>query len=152
MSMIARKLPQGVDASDPWPYSQMPGREYTTGPWKLGIDRGGSVVLWPMHERFPDDIGVIEFAGGEKEELERFQTVFCSLGYHQESRYKYQGGAMYGFNWVSLTLATVHVASQVAERFLSGDPGGRDQAWAIGRAFGDQIETAQNEAHEKGLL
>ncbi|MBD3004654.1 hypothetical protein [Streptomyces sp. 5-10] len=133
----------GVDTSSYWPLKGTPGRELTTGPWKLGIGADGAVVLWPMDRRFPGDLGLIEFAGGSKKELEEFQTVFCRLAYGGgNDRYIYQRGLVLLFNWRSFTFAQVVVASQVAKAFLGGD---RGKALRIGTAFQEKIDRALQE-------
>jgi len=52
-----------------------------------------------------------------------------------------EAAAAPGFNWASLTVATVHIASQVADHFFNDR---YNEAWAVGKAFGDQIHAAEN--------
>lgn len=132
----------GVSIDGHWPFTDKPAWERTTGPWKLGMGADGSVVLWPMAQRFPDELGLVEFAGGTKEELLQFQVVFCRLGYDQDPRLVHQDGAVFIFNWRSYTFAQAVVASWVAKVFFAGD---RDGALEIGASFGEMVSNAVRE-------
>lgn len=145
IAMTPEMLPEGVEQDSPWPYewSTLPHAGMPTGPWTLGMSAGGSVVLWPTDKRFPEDLGLITITRGDRGELERFQTMFCRLGYGYDERHIHQSGTIYIFNWRSFTLAQVYAAQQVADLFLNGDVGG---AWEAGRAFEMQIGSALTKA------
>lgn len=123
-----------------WPYAQLPKKAHTEGPWKMGMDANGSMVVWPADKQFPEQLGLIEAFRGERETMEKFLITFCMLGYEIESLHLYQDSRVRLFNWISGTLAQIHVASQVAEQFFAGE---YDAAWAVGQAFEDQLQAAQ---------
>lgn len=158
-------LPAGVKASSAWPYEEMPTAKRPKtrqGGWVLAIsidpDLNGLVTCYP-HEEGPQILHIDNgtwhgkkiktqpfYRVATKEEAERF-TVFCSVGYRPVPELlPHQDGMVWGFNWCSLTKATVKIASQVADHFFNNR---YDEAWAVGKAFGEKIRTAENAAYEQ---
>lgn len=161
-------LPQDVKASSAWPYEVMPQAKRpkvrgTGVGWVMAIsvdpDLNGLYTYYP-HGDGPQ---VLHFNNGTpwgkkvttkpfyrvatKEEAEQF-TIFCSMGHGAPSHelLPHQDGIFWGFNWCSLTTATVKMASRIADHFYNGR---RDEAWALGRTFGDQIHAAENAAYDR---
>lgn len=85
---------------------------------------------------------------GSKEDAEKFASAFCTEGRGPKSPklLPYSDGEFWGFNWCSLTEATVAIASQVADHFFNDRYEG---AWLVGKAFGDQIHAAENAEYDK---
>lgn len=160
MSSKVMERPKGVGANSPWPYNEMPEsktpRRQPTG-WVMAISI--EPELSGLYTYYPAGTGrqVLHIDNGTlygkrittrpfyrvetKAEAEKF-TVFCSRGYNPNERLlPYQDGEFWGFNWSSQTAATVAVASQIADHFFNGR---RDAAWAVGKAFEDQIHAAEN--------
>lgn len=159
------ELPAGVKPSSAWPYEEMPQAKRSKirqGGWVLAIsidpDLNGLVTYYP-HEEGPQVLHIDNgtwhgkkiktqpfYRVATKEEAEKF-TVFCSMGYQPVPELlPHQDGILWGFNWCSLTKATVKVASQIADHFFNGR---RDEAWAVGKAFGEEIRVADNAAYEQ---
>jgi hypothetical protein len=160
------QLPAGVKPSSAWPYEEMPKAKRSKvrrGGWVLAIsidsDLNGAVTYYP-HEEGPQVLHIDNgtwsgkkirpyafYRVATKEEAEKF-TVFCAMGYGPRSPelLPHQDGTFWGFNWSSLTKATVKIASQVADHFFNDR---YEEAWAVGRAFGDQIRAAENAAYDK---
>lgn len=131
-----------------WPYLVMPEQVRTTGKWKMGMSGGGSMVIWPTDKPFPDDLHLFEAFRGTKEELERFQITFCRHGYEKDKLHKYQDGDVWLFNWTSKgSLAQLYIAGQCAKKLFEGQ---YDEAWAIGHAFRDAIQEAEDGAAVDG--
>lgn len=137
MAFRTPQPPKGIDQIDAWPYETMPVKASTEGPWQMGMDASGSMVIWPGDRQLPK--GLLPAFRGERVQLEEFQTVFCLLGYEHDPAYVYQGGDVWVFNWISGTLAQIYIAGQVAAKLFAGD---RDGAWAVGRAFEEQLQAA----------
>lgn len=160
MSSRVMERPQGVTVSSPWPYGQMPAKvtpKRAPKGWVLAISTDPD--LHGLYTYYPAGTGrqVLHIDNGTpwgkrittkpfyrvptKEQAEQF-AVFCSRGYTpNRALLPHQDGEFWTFNWSSLTDATVAVASQIADHFFNGR---RDEAWAVGHAFGDQIHTAEN--------
>lgn len=136
--------PKGVDMASPWPYSTMPEKPDSRGPWMLAMGGGGDLVLLPEGTD-PWDLRLVHVYSGAKEELEKVFTIFCRLGYEKDARYVHQDGNTWIFNWRCGTLAQINVAAQIIDRFMHGD---MDGAWVRGRAFEDQVCAAQNAVHQ----
>lgn len=133
--------PEGTEQYSSWPYPVLPKRAVTDGPWRMGMSAGGSMVLWPSDEPFPEELGLIEAFRGEKEQLERFQMMFCMRSYETDDRYRYHAdGQVWLFNWISTTVSQIHIASQVAQKFMAGDT---DGAWEVGRTFETALMAAE---------
>lgn len=170
-------LPKGIKVSSAWPYATMPEKKTPakkSGGWVLAIsthpDLNGLVTYYPAGTDFPVPLEDrtskrqmlhIEGKGWygtkvttkpfyrveTKEQAEKFAVTFCSRGYTQEEKLlPHSDGEFWGFNWSSLTNATVAIASQVADHFFNNR---RDEAWAVGKAFGDQIRAAENAEYDK---
>lgn len=167
---------KGVRKTSAWPYAQMPEskkpRSRKTG-WILAIsiepELAGLVTFYPAGTDFPvpeeyrtSKRQILHIDNGSlwgkkittrpfyrvdtKDQCERFVITFCSRGYTpSEKLLPHQDGEFWTFNWCSLTASTVHIASQVADHLFNDR---YDEAWAVGKAFGDQIHTAEN-AHWK---
>lgn len=170
MSGRIQKRPEGVTASSAWPYAVMPAKVKQPGrkpgQWVLAIsidpDLNGLVTYYPSGngaQTLHIDNGT--WGGkrismkpfwrvGTKEEAEKFAVTFCSQGYgRSEKLLPHQDGTFWGFNWSSLTMATVNVATRIAESFF-GDR--YNEAWAIGRAFEETLLAAERAAYENGTL
>lgn len=162
MASRVMKRPHNVTANSPWPYTEMPENKMPkrkpTG-WVLAIstdpDLHGLVTYYPAgngRQVLHIDNGTFHgkritmqpfYRVAEREQAEKFCVTFCSLGYTKSpGLLPHQDGDMWGFNWSSLTKATVAVASQVADHYFNDR---YDQAWTVGKAFGDQITAAENE-------
>lgn len=160
-----QELPEGISKLSAWPYEVMPGsaiqRRRQTG-WVMAIsiepELGGLVTFYPAgtgRQVLHIDNGTWNgkkittkpfYRINEKEQAEKFVITFCSRGHSTSpGLLPHQDGEFWAFNWSSLTQATVGIASQVADHFFNDR---RDEAWAVGRAFGDQIRAAEN-AHWK---
>jgi hypothetical protein len=163
MSTRITQRPEGVSAGSAWPYAVLPEKKnhkvrrgwtlaisidpdlvglvayYPNGPARVlhidnGTPSGKRIPLRPFYQV------------ADKEAAEKFAFTFCSRGYGKSlSLLPDSDGEMWGFNWCSLTLATVRIASQVADHFFNDR---RDAAWAVGKAFGDQIHAAENAAYD----
>jgi hypothetical protein len=159
--------PKGVSVTSPWPYNEMPEsklpRRKPTG-WVLAISiddtpgMGGLVTYYPAgtgRQVLHIDNNTLHgkritmqpfYRVDEKEQAEKFAGTFCSMGYTKsEDLLPHQEGIFWGFNWSSLTKATVAVASQVADHYFNDR---YNEAWLVGKAFGDQIHAAENAYHE----
>lgn len=148
-SIAPTELVETLDGASSWPYEVMPKKQQGAGDWTLWMDRGASMVIWPTSVPGPVDFGMIPVYQSDKETLEKFLVTFCSLGWAEDARFKHQNGEVRLFNWRSFTLAQIYIASQVAHLFAKG---AWDEAWATGKAFGDQIDAAAQdffEAREK---
>jgi len=140
--------PKGTDMTDPWPYSSMPEKPLSEGPWMLAMGGSGDLALLP-NGTDPWGMRLLHVYSGEKEELEKVFTAFCRLGWEKDARYVHQDGDVWIFNWRCGTLAQVNVAAQIIDKFVNGDVEG---ARARGRAFEDQVYAAQNAAADAGLV
>lgn len=157
--------PDGISVTSPWPYAEMPEsklqKRRPTG-WVLAIstdpDLNGLVTFYPAgtgKQVLHIDNGTLWgkkittkpfYRIDNEDQAERFVTAFCSLGYTtNKDLLPHQGGAFWAFNWSSLTNATVAVASQIADHFFNDR---REEAWALGHAFEEQLRTAENAYHE----
>lgn len=132
--------PVGTGDTSPWPYETMPEEAATEGPWKMGMSGGGSMVIWPADEPFPESLHLIEAFWGDLEQLERFHTMFCMRGYETDLLHKHQGNAVWLFNWISGTVAQVRIAGQIAKLMFDGDT---DAAWKLGHSFENRLRTAE---------
>lgn len=165
MGSRVQERPKGITVSSPWPYERMPEvqtpKRKPTG-WVLAISIDDTPGMGGLVTYYPAGTGkqVLHIDDGSlwgkkvttrpfyrvdtKEQAEQF-TVFCSRGYNPNPRLlPHQDGEFWGFNWCSLTASTVAVASQVAEHFFNGR---RDEAWRVGKAFGEKIHEAENAAY-----
>lgn len=141
--------PKGIEQSSAWPYTSLPDKPLSDGPWLLAMDAGGQMVLFEGDEDFHErGRGMLHVYSATREELEKVLVHFCKLGYETDENHIHQGGAVYIFNWRCGTLAQIMIAAQVIEKFLRGDV---DGAWAAARAFEDQINAAQNAAADAGM-
>lgn len=160
MGSRVMERPKNVTANSPWPYNEMPESKLPKrkpNGWVLAIsidpDLHGLFTYYPAgtgRQVLHIDNGTIWgkkittrpfYRVGTKEEAEKF-TVFCSRGYTPNPRLlPHQDGEFWSFNWCSLTAATVAIASQIADHFYNGR---RDAAWAVGKAFEDQVHAAEN--------
>lgn len=164
MSSRVMERPKGVSVTSPWPYQEMPEsklpRRKPTG-WVLAVstepELHGLVTYYPagtgkqvLHiddgSMWGKKITMKPFYRVEtKDQAEQFAGTFCSMGYNPNvDLLPHQEGVFWGFNWSSLTGATVAMASQIADHFFGGR---RDEAWALGKAFGEKIHDAENTAH-----
>lgn len=160
MGSRVMQRPGNVTASSPWPYAEMPEsklpKRKATG-WVLAMsidpDLAGLFTYYPAgtgRQVLHIDNGSLWgkkittkpfYRVPTKQDAEKF-TIFCSQGYSKSmGLLPHQDGEFWSFNWCSQTMATVHIASQVADHFFNGR---RDEAWAVGKAFGDQIHAAEN--------
>lgn len=160
------RLPKGIRRSSSWPYTEMPERKTPgrrSGGWVMAIsidpELNGLVTYYPAGSVYRQTLHVDDgslwgkkittwpfYRVQSKGEAERFCGTFCTMGYgRSESLLPHQDGIFWGFNWSSLTRATVHIASQVADHFFNGH---YDRAWTVGHAFEDQIRAAEKAAHE----
>lgn len=154
-------LPKGVRWNSAWPLTEMPKAPRSKGEWTLAIsinkEAPGLVVFYPSDEAAPEvvmDDGTIWgkrvtfrpfYRVGSARDAERFCVNFCSQGHHEaEALKEHQDGIMWGFNWVSLTLATVKIAGQVADHLFNDR---YDEAWSTGKKFGASIRIAENAAY-----
>lgn len=168
--------PKGVRLTSSWPCDEMPEkkvpRKRSTG-WVLAIsidpDLNGLVTYYPAGSQFsvPQEDRtsgrqILHIDNGTwngkkittkpfyrvatKEQAEAFAGTFCSMGHDRsESLLPHQEGILWGFNWSSLTNAMVAIASQVADHFFNDR---WDEAWAVGKAFGAEIEAAERAIYE----
>lgn len=164
MGSRVTERPKGVGVNSPWPYNEMPEsklpKRQPTG-WVLAISI--EPELNGLYTYYPAGTGrqVLHIDNGTwngkrittrpfyrvdtEKEAEDF-TVFCSRGYTtNEKLLPHQGGEFWAFNWSSLTASTVAIASQIADHFFNGR---RDAAWAVGKAFEDQVRAAENAYYE----
>ena len=144
----------GIAQTSNWPYNQdeIATADYTQGPWTLAIDAGGLITIWSQDQIGGDlfnRFGAIEiFSGDDVEKMRRFCLTFCSRGYDTDERLVHQDGTLWGFNWVSGTLAQVRIAKLVAQAFFADDSRENyDLAWSIGRGFETRINEAVNELY-----
>lgn len=170
MSSRIQKRPEGVTASSAWPYEAMPAKVKQPGrkpgQWVLAIsvdpDLNGLVTYYPSgngSQTLHIDNGTWGgkriamkpfYRVAEKKDAEKFATTFCSQGYgRSEKLLPHQEGIFWGFNWSSLTMATVAVAGQVAEHYFNDR---YDAAWETGRAFEREIMAAEQAAYKEGTL
>lgn len=162
-----QELPKGIRATSAWPYAEMPEAKRskvrgTDVGWVLAIsidpDLNGLVTYYPYGtgpQVLHIDNGTWHgkkikthpfYRAATKEDAERFAGTFCSMGYDRSpGLLPHQEGIFWGFNWSSLTKATVATASQIADHFFSDR---RDEAWDTGRAFGAKIREAENALYE----
>lgn len=165
MGTRVQQLPEGVQATSAWPYTEMPkgSRSAVKGGWVLAIsidpDLNGLIMYYPHHEG-PQELHILSgstwgkriktrpfYRVATSKEAKQFCVTFCSMGYTRSPRLlPHQQGINWGFNWCSLTVATVKVASQIAKHFFSGR---YNEAWRVGHAFGDVLEAAERTAHEQ---
>lgn len=160
MGSRVMERPKGVTANSPWPYDRMPEiqtpRRKPTG-WVLAIsidpDLHGLYTYYPAgtgRQTLHIDNGTPQgkrittrpfYRVDTVDQAKQF-TVFCSQGYTKSvGLLPYQDGEFWAFNWCSLTAATVAIASQIADHFFNDR---RDAAWAVGKAFEDQVHAAEN--------
>lgn len=153
--------PKGVNWNSSWPFTKMPEALKGKGDWILAmsITKGavGLTAYYPAGEGAPRltlDDGSLWGQGvtfrpfhrvASRELAHKFCVTFCSRGYNQLSALAHQDGTVWAFNWAVPTLATVRMASQVAERYFDDD---YDGAWDLGRAFGREIREAENAMYE----
>jgi hypothetical protein len=129
------------------------------GDWEMAISisptMSGLVVFYPATEGAPwvADNGYKQvslkpfYRVGGKGDAERFCVMFCSRGHGKHwALEQHQDGILWGFNWSSLTMSTVRLASQVADHFFHGRT---NEAWAVGRAFEELLRAAENAEYEK---
>jgi len=145
----------GIDQSSDWPYNygEIPRVGSTKGKWTMAIDAGGLVTIWEKRQVGSDLFnrfgGIVFFSGDDVEKMRRFCVTFCSRGYEKDERLVHQDGTMWGFNWVSGTLAQVRIAKLVAQTFFTDDSRENyDLAWTIGRGFEARINDAVNELYQ----
>ena len=159
MSARVHERPAGVRWNSAWPYSKQPEMMSSEGEWELAISispsMGGLIVFYPTKDGTPEvednnDKPVTLkpfYRTSSKESAEKFCVMFCSRGYGSHwALEEHQDGILWGFNWSSLTMATVRTASQIADHFFNGRV---NEAWAVRRAFEDQLRAAENAAYEK---
>ncbi len=165
MASRVMERPGNVTANSAWPYERMPEnrapKRRATG-WVLAIsiepELHGLVMYYPAGSgRQVLHIDNNTFHGkritmhpfyrvATKEEAEKFCVTFCSLGYPaMPTLLPHQDGSPWGFNWSSLTKATVAMASQVAEHYFNDR---YNEAWRVGKAFGEKIHEAENAYHK----
>lgn len=133
------EVAESIDQCSWWPYEGPPEKKAGTGEWSLWMDAGGCMCIFPSGDRSPETMGFLPVYDASHEQLERFLVMFCSLGWETDERLAHQDSRVWLFNWRSFSFAQVSKASQVADLFCAGDV---DGAWAVGRAFGDQIDAA----------
>lgn len=171
-------LPTGIKKSSAWPYAEMPEKKKPakrSGGWILAIsidpDLNGLVTYYPAGTDFEvpregrtskRQILHIDnntlwgkkittkpfYRVATKKEAEKFAGTFCTEGRGAKSPklLPHSDGEFWGFNWCSLTEATVAIASQVADHFFNDR---WDEAWMVGKAFGDQVHAAENAEFDK---
>lgn len=113
------------------------------GPWTLYMDHAnGAMYLWPTDKRVPSRLNPNVVARGEKEELIRAFSSYCTneAGRVINHPYKYQDNA-HRFNWPTGTLAGVGIAIKVIGAALAGD---RGKGWDIGKACENKVERAMD--------
>lgn len=176
MASRIQKRPKGVTVTSAWPYSEMPQSKKPRAPktgWVLAIsvdpDLNGLVTYYPVGTDFPvpqedrtSKRQILHIDNGTwsgkkittkpfyyvdtKEQAEKFAGTFCSMGYSKSpDLLPHSDGEFWGFNWCSLTQATVNIASQVADHYFNDR---YNEAWAVGKAFGDQLTAAENAAYD----
>jgi hypothetical protein len=166
MGSRVQERPKGITVSSPWPYERMPEvqtpKRKPTG-WVLAISIDDTPGMGGLVTYYPAGTGkqVLHIDDGSlwgkkvtmqpfyrvptKEQAEKFAGTFCSMGYtRSEGLLPHQEGIFWGFNWSSLTKATVAMASQVAEHYFNDR---YDAAWRVGKAFGEKIHEAENAAY-----
>lgn len=154
---------KGVNWNSPWPYTKAqplaknPGKAYTLG---ISIDpiASGLVAFWPSEEGAPTltldngtlwgkDVKFRPFYSCDSIDIAtKFCVTFCMRGYGNYPALSYQDGVQWLFNWSSLTISTVRMASQVADHYFNDR---YEEAWVVGKAFGEQIRMAENEYWDK---
>jgi hypothetical protein len=159
MAGRAFERPPGVRWNSAWPYAKQPKMMVSEGEWELSISispsMGGLVVYYPTEVGAPEvDDGNHKlvtlkpfYRVASRKDAERFCVMFCSRGYGKHwALEEYQEGTLWGFNWSSLTMSAVPLASQVADHFFHGRV---DEAWAVGRAFEELLRDAEAAVYEK---
>lgn len=146
VSVPPPEMAEEIDQGSWWPYEGPPEKRTGTGEWALWMDAGGCLCTFPYGDKTPEEMGFLPVYAASRKDLERFLVMFCVKGYEQDERLVHQNGQVWLFNWRSFSLAQVWQASQVADLFCAGDV---DGAWAVGNAFGDQIDAAVRAFYEQ---
>ena len=155
MGRIVHASDFGISQASQWPYAEnhiLPHIE-SKGAWVLAMDAGGLVTIWPKDAiggRDFEKFGAITFFySDDLDKMRRFCVTFCSRGYDTDPRLLHTDGTMWGFNWVSGTIAQIRVAALVAQAFFHSDSReDYDAAWMVGRAFEEQLNAAVNELYQ----
>lgn len=161
MAERINERPKGVNWNSGWPYSTLPKAAKSKGDWTLAISINpgavGLVAYYPTSEEPPElrlndgslcglEVAFRPFYRVDLDSrADKFCITFCSRGHFKAPALAHQDGIMWGFNWAVPTLATVRMASQIADKYFGDD---YDGAWNLGRAFGTQIREAENAAYE----
>lgn len=137
---MTHPLHPGIEQSSHWPYEwgSIP-RADTGDPkaaWKLGLDAGGSVVLWPGNKPFPKELGLIPvYHHDSKEELEKV-FVMLVLGWEKNPLHEYQDGDTWllPLSWRSYTLGQVTAFSRIVHAQVTGG-----QPWDVAKEWSEAI-------------
>lgn len=146
VSVPPLKLAETIVQGSSWPYEELPEKRTGKGKWALWMDAGGCMCIFPYRDTTPEEMGFLPVYAASRKDLERFLVMFCVKGWERDERLVHQDGQVWLFNWRSFSLAQVRQASQVADLFCAGDV---DGAWAVGNAFGDQIDAAISAFYEE---
>lgn len=138
---MTHPLHHSIERSSYWPYAwgSIPRTEMgdLNAAWKLGISAGGSVVLWPGDEPFPEELGLIPvYYHDSWEELEKV-FVMLVLGWEKDPLHEYQNGDTWllPLSWRSYTLGQVNALSRIVHaQVTSGEP------WDVAREWAGEID------------
>ena len=145
------EMAEEIEATGSWPYNE-PQRHWHNdggGDWSLWMSRSAAIVVWPHGDRTPDAKGYIRVCDCTKEQADRFIGTFCMQGYEEEPWMVHQNGRVWLFNWRSYNFAQIEKASQVAEALFDTETDRYNEAWSIGKAYGEQIDAAVQERYRE---
>lgn len=140
------EMAEMIDQGSWWPYQEQQEQRFGDGEWSLWVDAGGCMSIFPSGDDAPYKMGSLPVYKSSRENLTQFLVMFCVRGWETDERLVHQSGQVWLFNWRSFSRAQIAKGSQVADLFCKGDV---DGAWAVGNAFGDQIEMAVREFYEQ---
>lgn len=141
--MSDHPLHPSIAQSSYWPYEWGSIPRETTGTlgaaWKLGLSAGGSVVLWPGAEPFPNELGLISVYHHDSDADLKNVFSMLVLGYDKNPLHKYQDGDTWllPFSWRSYTLGQVNAFGRIVHASVTGgDP------WDVAKEWANEIDTA----------